>query len=302
LNPAKGCVFTEAGARWFAPRPSNGEPVEVIRWLESRKSEGKYLPGVYLCWELMAGNSNCRWYWGAPENTPEPTIPWCGLLWPDASPVSLAEAEAVRHYATGETQALFFDDFQSGKTTGSPRKEAQWTVYEGVSSGVCHVEPGVKRIAGDESWTDHVLEGCVMLTNSHSNAGLMFRVNDAGNGRDGKFAADDYTGYFTGFDTKTLYLGKMNNGEWKLLAQYPLEKLECKVIPGVWNQIRVAVEGSQIRVWFNRMHPSADPENGLRITYNDTDSPILKGNIGMRAIGQSAMFDNIIVLPISILE
>jgi hypothetical protein len=58
LNPAKGCVFTEAGARWFAPRPSNGEPVDVIRWLENRKRRGQYVPGVYLCWELMVGNSN----------------------------------------------------------------------------------------------------------------------------------------------------------------------------------------------------------------------------------------------------
>jgi len=45
------------------------------------------------------------------------------------------------------------------------------------------------------------------------------------------------------------------------------------------------------------MHPSSDPENGLRITYNDTDNPYLKGAIGMRTMSQSASFDNIIVLP-----
>ena len=38
--------------------------------------------------------SNCRWYWGTAEGTAEPTVPWCGLMWPDATPVSLAEAEA----------------------------------------------------------------------------------------------------------------------------------------------------------------------------------------------------------------
>ena len=32
LNPVKGCVFTEAAARWYAPRPCNGEPCEVIHW------------------------------------------------------------------------------------------------------------------------------------------------------------------------------------------------------------------------------------------------------------------------------
>jgi len=101
LNPSKGCVFTEAGARWYAPRPSNGEPCEVIHWLRSRGEAENYVPGVYLCWELLVGNSNCRWYWGTEHGTPEPTVPWCGLMWPDCTPVSLAEAEAVRSYVTG---------------------------------------------------------------------------------------------------------------------------------------------------------------------------------------------------------
>ena len=43
----------------------------------------------------MVGNSNCRWHWIDKPGAPEPEIPWCGLLWPDATPVSLAEAEAV---------------------------------------------------------------------------------------------------------------------------------------------------------------------------------------------------------------
>jgi hypothetical protein len=73
--------------------------------------------------------------------------------------------------------------------------------------------------------------------------------------------------------------------------------LDCKVATGVWNQIRVAVKGSHIRVWFNRMHESADKQNGLRIEYTDKDSPILQGNIGLRTFRCNAKFDNIIVLP-----
>jgi len=44
----------------------------------------------------MVGNSNCRWHWIDQPGAAEPEIPWCGLLWPDATPVSLAEAEAIR--------------------------------------------------------------------------------------------------------------------------------------------------------------------------------------------------------------
>jgi hypothetical protein len=70
-------------------------------------------------------------------------------------------------------------------------------------------------------------------------------------------------------------------------------------VPNVWNQIRVEVKGNQIRVWFNRMHESADKENGLRITHTDTESPILQGTIGMRTFQCNANFDNIIVCPLS---
>jgi hypothetical protein len=51
-----------------------------MHWLRGRKAAGKTVPGVYLCWELMVGNSNCRWYWGTKDGASEPAIPWCGLV------------------------------------------------------------------------------------------------------------------------------------------------------------------------------------------------------------------------------
>ncbi|NQU24114.1 MAG: DUF1080 domain-containing protein [Candidatus Nealsonbacteria bacterium] len=291
LNPAKGTVFTEAGARWFAPRRSNGEPIEVIHWLEGRKAAGKYVPGVYLCWELMVGNSNCRWYWGTKDDTPEPTLPWCGLMWPDATPVSLAEAEAIRRYTTGKSRAMFFDDFQDAPPT--PDRKG-WTTFGGTGSGgsgVLPLEPGMKMIAGDAKWTDYVLEAVVMLRDEGGNAGLLVRVNNPGPGN------DELQGYYIGLDTEKLYLGKMQNN-WQPLAQFDLAKLDCKVVPGVWNQIRVSVEGPRIRVWLNRMHPTADKARGLRIDHTDKQAPILSGNVGVRTHNVRAWYDNVVVLPL----
>ncbi len=287
LSREKGAVFTEAGARWYAPRPSNGEPVEVIHWLQGRKAAAKYVPGVYLCWELMVGNSNCRWYWGTPHGTPEPTVPWCGLMWPDATPVSLAEAEAIRRYTTGEKQALFFDDFQDV----APVARAGWDAFGGSDSGVLKLSSGTKMITGDPKWTDYLVEAVVMLKEDRGNAGLVFRVNNPGN------RSDEMLGYYVGFDTNKLYLGKMNN-DWKQLAEYDLKQLDCKVVRGVWNQIRVAARGNRIKVWFNRMHPSSDSDKGLRIDIKDDQSPVLCGNVGVRTHGVNAWFDNIIVLPV----
>jgi hypothetical protein len=292
LNPDKGAVFTEAGARWMAPRASNGEPCEVMHWLTERRQAAKYVPGVYLCWELMAGHSNCRWYWGTPEGAPEPTVPWCGLLWPDATPVSLAEAEAIRRWTTGQSQALFFDDFQDAPAPSRPG----WTTYGGNAAGsrVLRLEADQKMIAGDGKWQDYVLEATVMLHGEQGNAGLIFRANDPGPG------TDQLRGYYVGCDTKTLYLGKLANN-WQPLAKFDLSKLDCRVTPGVWNQIRVAVQGPRIRVWFNRMHPAADDDAGLRIDAVDAETPILSGAIGVRTSRVAGSFDNVVVLPMAAL-
>ncbi|MHB8971936.1 MAG: beta-L-arabinofuranosidase domain-containing protein [Pirellulaceae bacterium] len=292
LNPDTGAVFTEAGARWYASRPSNGEPCEVIHWLGQRRATGRYVPGVYLCWELMAGNSNCRWSWGTPEGTPEPTMPWCGLMWPDATPVSLAEAEAIRRWTTGQSRAWLFDDFQDSP----PPTRAGWTLYGGGDSGsrVMRLEPGQKMLAGDRAWTDYVLEAVVMLQGQEGNAGVVLRVNDPGPD------PDQMRGYYVGFDTKLLYVGKIDNG-WQPLGTFDLTKLDCRVVPGTWNQIRVAAAGSKIRVWFNRMHPSADQAAGLRLEVTDLAAPVLSGAVGLRTFQTAALFDNVIVLPLDAL-
>jgi hypothetical protein len=149
----------------------------------------------------------------------------------------------------------------------------------------------MKMVAGDATWTNYVFEGRVMLKSAEGgNAGLIFRVNDPGPGY------DEMRGYYVGFDTKKLHLGKMEDN-WQPLAEFELDTLDCKVQPDAWNLIRVAVVGPRIRVWLNRMHPSADPDRGLRIDFTDEHAPILSGSIGVRTHRVPGWFDNIVVLP-----
>ena len=291
LNPAKGTVFTEAGARWYGRRPrSNGAPIEVIHWLRRRKAAGKTVPGVYLCWELVVGNSHCRWYWGTKHGTPEPPIPWCGLLWPDGTPVSLAEAEAVRSYLTGKARAMLFEDFQGAPKTPAPPGWKRYGAGSRGSRGYLALEPSVKMIAGKGDWGDYVLEAAVMLKGDAGNAGLVFRVSAPGEG------SDEMRGYYVGFDARTLHLGKMENN-WQPLAAFDLRKLQSKTEPDVWNRLRIAAHGPRIRVWFNPLHD--DP--GLRIDYTDKAKPILRGAVGLRTHKVAAWFDDVIVLPLDAL-
>jgi hypothetical protein len=67
-------------------------------------------------WELMVGNSNTRWSSGPPcipptALTKEPPIPWCGIIWPDGTPVSFTEAAAIRRYLSGVSDFLLLDTF-----------------------------------------------------------------------------------------------------------------------------------------------------------------------------------------------
>ena len=305
LNPKKGAVFTEAGARWYPGRPrSHGTPVEVLSWLAARKAAGKSQPGVFLCWELMVGNSNCRWVWGTKQGAPEPTIPWCGLLWPDGEPVSLAESEAARRHATGKGRAIFFDHFNPAAAAAGPKASARdgrpgWTYYGGAArsgaslSGWFELDPHEKRLAAGTdaaSAADCLIETKVMLKGETANAGVIFRAVDVGD--DG---SDDMRGYYVGLDTKALYLGKINRN-WKQLARFDLTKLECKVVPGSWNLLRVEARGNRIKVWLNRMY--GEQSKGLRIDHTDTDKPLLRGAAGLRTHNVSAWFDDVVVLPL----
>lgn len=120
-------------------------------------------------------------------------------------------------------------------------------------------------------------------------AGLIFRVNDPGKGN------DRMRGYYAGFTTDKLYLGRMNNN-WKELATFDLAKLPSAPKANGWSLLRIAVEGRRIRVWLNATHD--DP--GLRIDCTDKGKDaILTGSVGVRTNSITAWFDDIVVLPIS---
>jgi hypothetical protein len=260
-----------------------------MAWLRRRKTTGKTTPGVYLCWELMVGNSHCRWYWGTKHGTPEPPVPWCGLLWPDGTPVSLAEAESVRSYVTGKPRAMLFEDFESH--TVASQAPPGWKTYgnTGRGKGYLELSPRMKMVAGEASWGDYIIEAAVMLRDGRSDAGLIFRVNDPGKGN------DQMRGYYAGFTTDKLYLGRMNNN-WKALATFDLTKLPSAPKANGWSLLRIAVEGRRIRVWLNATHD--DP--GLRIDYTDKGKDAIgTGSVGVRTNSITAWFDDIVVLPIS---
>ncbi|MDR2079026.1 MAG: hypothetical protein LBP74_04830 [Treponema sp.] len=98
IDMRRGTIVTEAGCRtWNGD--SYGSPVHWISWLEERRGQNSPVPGTYLNWELMAGDSNCTWHWSSKPGDRKPGVPWCGFFFPDLTPVNIAETAALRRYA-----------------------------------------------------------------------------------------------------------------------------------------------------------------------------------------------------------
>jgi hypothetical protein len=138
-NVSKGAIFTEAGCRSFQEPFAGdaGTPLAVLHYLESlryQRDKGliPYVPGALLSWEIAVGNSNTRWHWGSSAGTPEPAIPWCGMLFPDSTPVSYTEAAALRRYITGKDEFLYFNNFMGPISTSIVDGKAFLSLLEGV--------------------------------------------------------------------------------------------------------------------------------------------------------------------------
>jgi PA14 domain len=50
----------------------------------------------YLMWELGIGRDNCRYQWETPAGSPEPTVPFHGMVYPDGHPWDTLDVAAVR--------------------------------------------------------------------------------------------------------------------------------------------------------------------------------------------------------------
>ena len=300
----KGTLYTEAGARWKGSRRNHAAPVDVVNWLTNRRNGKLSVPGVMLTWELNVSNSNCRWHWvdngwqrGIPDAEPE--MPWCGLQWPDGDPVSLAEAEAIRKYATGETSAALFDNFQHG---------LKWKVYNQKGTRVRHciyLNHGAKAVAGDKNWTDYTFEAHMLYkrkwlfkdekrndyskVEGQAKSAVYFRVQKAGE------EFDNITAYTAFHDTKVLTLGKYVDGKFKELASYDLKKNGIQARQIEWSLIRIEAVGANIKIYFNRHH--GDKNKGLRIEYTDNNQPLLKGSVGLGSYKIDGLFDNVVVIP-----
>lgn len=341
----RGAVVTEAGARWFEGMGADtGSPLTVVYYLEALKETGAaFVPGVALAWELTVGNSNTRtythihtqcrtlshvrhsfissdssdrlrategWSSGPPCVTPtpitkEPPIPWCGLLWPDGTPVSFTEAAAIRRYLspTGESSFLLFDSFL-------PKNKAALTgdVVLNLSAGVVgfyqhfnQSEPRGSMVEmsfwlGDETHPASVFVGDAQPVGGSSESGSGWQIN---------------------ITHSELKVTRSSRSEQRVVATLQASSLSCGIPVGAWNLLRLVIRGNNntgaaaateetLELYLNPTADATNPSLGhvtprLRVTEQTTGAQLGKREVNLLppGVGEGyVLYDYISALPV----
>ena len=219
-----------------------------------RSNGGAFVPGVALAWTLFVGNDNTRWSSGPPCVAPtaatrEPPVPWCGLLWPDGTPVSYTEAAATRHYLSGSKSAvsecLLFDDFLSLSSTLAGDMFLNLSKFS--------VEY-LKRIEKVPAGGAMMVETSLWLGTANSTAALEI-ISGATAGE--STAAELWR---LQVNVSGLYVRRVVGGATVASASLPAFALPSGVVPSAWNILRVLVTpagGSESLSVF--LNPTAHP-------------------------------------------
>jgi hypothetical protein len=149
VDMRRGTIVTEAGCRTWGNNGS-GSPVHWVSWMEERRKKGLPNPGVYLNWELMAGNSNCTWHWSSKPGDRKPGVPWCGFFYPDLTPVNVAEIAALRYYTGLPDNTILLNGFDSQDALPLPT-DSDFSIFTNGNLGeLRHEREQTDRIVFEE--------------------------------------------------------------------------------------------------------------------------------------------------------
>ncbi|MBO7120351.1 MAG: DUF1080 domain-containing protein [Bacteroidaceae bacterium] len=196
-----------------------------------------------------------------------------------------AGAEDVNHEIYGGLydQKIFGEGFEEPAfcdIKGFKAYDERW----GISSGMAVLQTSNhgKLIYEGKQLTSGSVEVEFRMDDVNAIAGLIVNVSGAGNG------ADAFNGYEVALNARlgSFVLGK-HQQNWQPISDTPTSFNPL----GNWNKLRVNINKAKLTIYLN----------GTKIkTYEDTNSPLTSGFIGLRSYGGSATFRNLKVAGQSI--
>ncbi len=174
-------------------------------------------------------------------------------------------------------EAPITDDFSDAATSETLWEKIGTTSKINITNGALAVgeDPDVKAILqGGSDWNDYVVEAKIRLTQNkeYNNAGIIFRVQDAGSG------PDTYKGYYFGITRSQAMIGYGNNG-W-----FSLKDINCGLSYGQEYTLKVIVAGSRMAFYLDG-----------QLIYCMNDTRFSAGTAGVRSYEQSFTADDFTV-------
>ena len=189
-----------------------------------------------------------------------------------------AGAEDVNHEIYGGLydQKIFGEGFEepsSATIKGFKAYDDRWNVVSGMAQ--LQTSRHGKLIYTEKELTNGSVEVEFRMDDLNAIAGLIVNVSNAGNG------ADAFNGYEVALNARlgSFVLGK-HQQNWQPISDTPTSFNPL----GDWNKFYVKIDGAKLRIFLNDV---------MIREYEDTNSPLRSGYIGLRSYGGSAMFRNL---------
>ncbi len=189
-----------------------------------------------------------------------------------------AGAEDVNHEIYGGLydQKIFGEGFEEPAfcdIKGFRAYDERWSVTSGMAQ--LQTSNHGKLIYEEKQLSSGSVEVEFRMDDLNAIAGLIVNVSNAANG------ADSFNGYEVALNARlgSFVLGK-HQQNWQPISDIPMSFNPL----GDWNKLRVNINKAKLTIYLN----------GTQIkTYEDTNSPLTSGYIGLRSYGGSATFRNL---------
>ena len=186
-----------------------------------------------------------------------------------------AGAEDVNHEIYGGLydQKIFGEGFEEpafAEIKGFKAYDEKWSIVSGMAQ--LQTSRHGKLIYEDMKISSGTVEVEVKMDDINAIAGLIVNVTNPAGG------ADAFNGYELALNARkgSFVLGK-HQQNWQPISDTPMSFNPL----GEWNKIRVLINGAKLKIYLN---------DSLIKTFEDANSPLESGYIGLRSFGGSATF------------
>ena len=189
-----------------------------------------------------------------------------------------AGAEDVNHEIYGGLydQKIFGEGFEEPsfvEINGFRAYDEQWSIVSGMAQ--LQTSNYGKLIYEGQQLSSGIVEVEVRMDDVNAIAGLIVNVTNPADG------ADAFNGYELALNAGkgSFVLGK-HQQNWQPVSDTPIPFNPL----GEWNKIRVLIDGAKLKIYLN---------DNLIKTYEDANSSLESGYVGLRSFGGSATFRNL---------